>query len=245
MSAGRSWVAPFAALVDPHMAMNGAIRAPHPWRSFTVVAIAWVVLGVGTLPRQLALLGQAIAPGGADAAAPHLRALASGLTRLIIVDRLVPLPSVVLAAVLLYLAAEPVLVLPTSRRRELISVIVIGLTPLVILRAVELVLTWSVHAGTGISLGEVLRLPHRFAFGAALLWRHGGPAPAVLEILEARVNLFSLWTAGLWAYGLTRLDTGGVRAWHALLPVVCLGVAGILTWASGPIVLAGVLALGR
>jgi hypothetical protein len=242
--ADRGWSDGLAVLVDPQGTLTRALASPRPWLLLAVVALAWLLLGLGTVPRQLVLMNAALAPVGVDEPARHLRSLAAGLTRLMIVDRLVPLPAVLMAAVLLRLTAEPVLMLASNRRRELLVVIVLGLAPLVLLRAGELAVAWFTDVGSGIPPGEVLRLPHRFASGARLLWREGGPPPAVLEMLEARVNLFSAWSVALWAYGLSRLDTGGLRVWHTLLPVACLVGGGLVSWITGPLVLAGVLAIG-
>jgi hypothetical protein len=244
VSADRGWSDGLAVLVDPQGALTRALASPRPWLLLAVVALAWLVLGLGTVPRQLGLMDAALAPVGVDAPTPYLRSLAAGLNRLMIVDRLVPLPAVLIAAVLLRLTAEPVLMLASNRRRELFAVIVLGLAPLVLLRAGELAVAWLADVGSGIPPGEVLRLPHRFASGARLWWREGGPPPAMLETLEARVNLFSVWSVGLWAYGLSRLDTGSLRAWHVLLPVACLVGGGLVSWSTGPLVLAGVLAIG-
>jgi hypothetical protein len=244
MRADRMWGSGLAVLVDPQGALTRALASPRPWLLLAVVALAWLILGLGTLPRQLGLLDMALAPTGGDMTASHVGALTAGLTRLMIVDRLIPLPAVLVASVLLFLTAEPILMLAADRRRELLVVIVLGLAPLVLLRAGELVVAWFTDIGPGVSPGEVLRLPHRFASGARLLWREGGPPPAVLETLEARANLFSAWSVGLWTYGLSRLDTAGLRAWHALLPIACLVGGGLVTWITGPLLLTGVLALG-
>jgi hypothetical protein len=244
MKPRRIWTATFMVLAEPQRAITRALATPRPGHLLAAFALAGLVLGMGTLPRQLGLLDRALAPGAAGTAAPQIGALAAGLTRLMVVDRLVPLPTVPVAAILLFLAAEPVLMLAASRRRELLVVIVLGLAPLLVLRLGELAMTWLVDVGGTLPPGEVLRLPHRFASGAVLFWRRGGPPPAALEVLEARVNLFSLWSLGLWAVGLAQLESRGVRAWHVCLPAACLAGAGVLTWVAGPIVLAGVLALG-
>lgn len=245
MKRDRTWGIALTVLVDPRGSVTRAIAAPEPWRLLAVMALGWLMLGLGTLPRQLGLLERALSVDGTGPLPSHLSALAAGLTRLMVVDRIVPLPTVLVAALLVYLAAEPVLMLATSRRRELLVVVVLGLAPLVVLRLGELATSWLADVDAmRISPGQVVRLPHRFATGALLLWREARPPPSALETLEARVNLFSVWSVGLWAYGLSRLDAGGGCLWHVILPAVCLAAGGLVTWAIGPVVLAGVLALG-
>ena len=134
-----------------------------------------------------------------------------------VVDRLVPMPAVLVAAGLLVLATEPVLLLAGQRRRELLVVIVLGMAPLLVQRVGELVITWALDTGGGLSPGAIVRLPHRFASGAVLLWRGSGYPPPLVELLETRVNVFSLWAVGLWAFGLSRLDRCP-RSWHLAPP---------------------------
>jgi hypothetical protein len=176
-----------------------------------------------------------------EALSPHAEALASGLTRLMVVDRLLPMPAVLVAGGCLCLAAEPVLMLASGRKQELLVIIVLGMAPLLIQRVGELVMTWVLDAAPGMSPGEIVRMPHRFASGAVLLWRGGGYPPPLVELLEARVNVFSTWSVALWAFGLSRLDHHRLQVWHVVLPLACLAAGGLATWLLGPVVLAGVL----
>ncbi len=243
MSGPRQWSAAFTVLVDPAGSAVRALEHPAPGRLLFALVLTWVTLGVATLPRQLSLLDRVLTPATMGGASPQFHALAAGLTRLMVVDRLFPMPAVLVAGGFLLLAAEPVLMLVGRRKRELLVIVVLGMAPLLIQRVGELVITWVFDTGAGLSPGEIVRLPHRFASGAVLLWRSGGYPPPIVELLETRVNVFSVWAVGLWAFGLSLLDRRP-QLWHMLLPVACLAAGGIITWLLGPIVLAAVLGAG-
>jgi hypothetical protein len=235
------WTLGFRVLVDPRAAARAATKAPSPWAVLGVLALYWTALGLGTLPRQLALLSEAFAPTTDPALSAGRDALTSGLVRLIVVDRLVPVPAALLGAALLVVAAEPVLMLSRDRRPALAAVAALGLAPLLVGRLGELAFTWLVNPLAAPSPGAALTLPHRFATGARLFWVGESSPPAWVELLETRANLVTLWCAALWAVGLSQLDSGRVQAWHVVLALGCLAVAGIATWAIGPMVVPMVL----
>jgi hypothetical protein len=60
-------------------------------------------------------------------------------------------------------------------------------------------------------------------------------------VVNARINLVTLWSVGLWAAGLRELDQRPWTLWHVALPLACLCGAGLVTWWLGPITLAIVL----
>jgi hypothetical protein len=158
-----------------------------------------------------------------------------------VADRLVPSPTLVIAAVLLVALAEPMAALSRERRRVIWTVAVLGLMPIVVGQIGELAITWIAAVDNRPTPGQALNLPHRFETGPLLLWRGRTVAPAWLQVLDARVNLISLWCVVLWATGLRAIDHGGYRAWHVAAPVASLAVAGAVTWQCGPFVLSLVL----
>lgn len=237
----RPWTVPATVLLNPAAGLTRALARPEPWILLAVLTAAWAALGLATLPRQLEILQAALARTGDPLLDAQTDALRAGLVRLIVADRLVPLPSALVAGLLLLAAAEPVLMLPAARRRELLAVVVLGLTPLVVERLGELALTWFTSVAPGTSAGEALRAPHRFLSGAGLFWRSPAPAPLWIELLETRFNLFTLWCVGLWAAGLRVLDGCRWESWQVLLPLACLIGGGLLTWVSGPVVVPMVL----
>jgi len=238
---GHSWAQPAAVLLDPAGTVTRALAAPHPWRLVLALALASAVLGLGTVPAQFGMLSAALPDAGNPLLDAQTGALRAGLLRLIVADRLVPLPAALLGAVVLVLTADPVLMLPTARRRELLTVAVLGLSPLLVQRIGELAMTWLVNPGQAVAAGDALTVPHRFATGARLFWQTDGPAPSWVELLEARVNLFTLWCAGLWSLGLHALAGRRWEPWQVLLPLACLGAGGLLTWLLGPLVVPAIL----
>lgn len=223
-------------LVDP-----SAVARTAGFASPAALAVAWVaaaaLLGCATLPRQLELLAALTAPLGFGEPAGHRALLGTGVARMMLADRLVPPPTLLLTAVLLVLGAEPVLALARERRRALVAVAIVGLAPVLVARLGELLVVWMTPAGAVASLGDVVTLPNRFETGVLLFRRAPEPAPAWLEVVDARVNLVSLWCVALWAAGLRALDGVRFAPWHALLPAACLVGAGLATWALAPLVL--------
>jgi len=105
----------------------------------------------------------------------------------------------------------------------------------------ELALTYMVQTDA-MTPGDALTLPHRFSTGPLLVWWSDEPASRWLEVLDPRLNLVSLWTVGLWAVGLQVVDESPrLQPWHVLAPLFCLGVAGVITWASGPFIVGLIL----
>jgi hypothetical protein len=195
-----------------------------------------LALGASTIPLQLDALAAALAPTGAAAADVHYAAMRAGLTRMILADRLVPAPTLLLAGLGVALLSEPVLAVARSRRAALGTVVLLGLSPLLVLKTGELALTLLGHLDARPSPGEVMSLPGRFETGVLVLWRAADPPPRWLEVLDARVNLVSLWCLGLWTVALRVLDGGGLKPWHLLAPAAALIVAGTATWIVAPLV---------
>ena len=114
-------------------------------------------LGALTLPRQLPALSTALlGPGGPS----HGVLMLGGLRRLMVLDRVVPPPTPVVAGVLLYLLAGAWVGDAPGRRRALVAVIALGLTPLIMLRLGELITVWLVPAAsTCASCAKAIRVP--------------------------------------------------------------------------------------
>lgn len=242
MTIGRSqWWTPLAALVDPAGAQSTACREPRPWVWLALLAVATMALGAATLPAQLGLLHRAFPVTGDPVLDGQVATLHASIVRLILADRLVPSPTLLVAAVFVAVAAQPVLMLPNDRRRAVWAAVVVALAPLVIARVGELVITYVLASATMPIPGDVIKLPARFVTGPIAFWHSDAPAPMWLELLTARVNLVACWCVGLWAVGLRALDGERLEAWHVLLPVGCLAAAGIVTWAAGPMVVGMVL----
>lgn len=230
-----------AALVSPGAAVRAVLARPQPVASAFVLASLIAALGAATLPRQLALLGQALAPTGDPVRDMHLVQMQAGLLRVIIVDRFVPPPTFVLAAVLLVLAVEPVLAVAEKRRGVVWALAITGLAPLVVHRLGEVAVTYLSPIPDPLRLGDAIALPQRFATGPALLWWGDGAPPPWLLSVNARMNLFAAWSVVIWTIGLRKLDAAESGQWHVALPVGCLLVAGLITYWLKPVVAALVL----
>lgn len=229
-------------LVDPLRTIDHSLSAPRPWAVAVTLGLALAALGLGTVPRQLALLGAAFPASGDPAAELAAQWMRSGLTRLVIADRVVPSPTLLLAAVLIGIAAEPVLVLPRERRPALWALVALGLAPLLVGRVGELSLSWILPLDAGAPPGAIIELPHRFRTGPALLWTAESPPPAWLERLDGAVNLVTVWAVALWSVGLARLDARPkLEPWHVGLPLICLGGGVLGVWLLAPVALAAVL----
>lgn len=231
------WRLMAAVFVDPVEAFRAAARMPSPWPLLIGFAGTIVGLGLATVPRQLAFLGTSLPATGDPIMDAQQVALREVVTRLIVIDRLVPAPTVLMAAGLLFVVAEPVLMLARDRRRALVVVVALGLAPLIVERIGELAITHILLATSQPLPADVIRAPHRFVTGPLLLWKGPGPAPGWLEMLDARVNLVSLWCLAQWSVGLRALDGKPWSPWHVALPAGCLAAAGLATWVLAPIVL--------
>lgn len=216
------------ALVDPGGASRRASERPSPVLAAVAVLAAVSAAGAATLPRQLQLLAASLGPTSVPAKDAHHLALAAGLARLVVFDRLVPPPTVLLAGLLLAFAVEPLLGLPRDSRSRIGAVIVLGLVPLLVQRVGELVVTYAAFTPSPLTPGWVIGLPQQFVTGPALFW--GRNVPGWVEALSPRAGLMIAWSVGLWAVGLRALDGGSWRAWHLALPVACVAGAGIVTW---------------
>ncbi len=236
MTRARLWVVSVLGSIFDPAATVRTVRAAAPVPIACALLAAVMLIGLGTLPRQLALLAQALPITGSDASSDLLRqAVGAGLRRLIIIDRLVPPPTLVIAGVLLGFAADPILGLAHDRRRELWAVLALGMVPLIIFRGGELLVSWLLPVGPHPTAGIATSLPRQFATGLDLFWP--APAPTAIEAFSARLNLFSLWSVGIWAAGLRELDGGRFAAWHMGLPLGTLACAGVFTWVlEGPVI---------
>ncbi len=222
-------------LLDPPSAVREAIRRPRPGVLALAALAGAAVLGAATLPRQLSLLAASLAPTGNMLRDLHHAAMRTGLLRLIIADRLVPPPTIVIGAVVLALAAEPILSLAEDRRRAIWAVLLLGLAPLLVQRMGELAVTYLAAVGEPVRPGDAVGLPQRFTTGPLLLWRTGDPPPWLVS-LSQRANLISVWSLILWTIGLKTLDGRRLSAWHVALPPACLGLSAFLTWWLTPMV---------
>lgn len=223
-------------LVDPVGCLERAATRPEPWWIGLTLAAGSIAVGLATLPRQIAALARALPMTGTPVLDIQTQALRTGLLHLIMADRAVPSPSVLAAAILLVLAAEPVLMLARDRRPAIWAVVLLGLAPLLVERVGELAMTYLASGGTLDTAGDVIELPHRFVTGPRAFWT-AADAPLWIEILDARANLVSLWCLALWSIGLGRLAAHRFEMWHLALPAACLAAGGMVTWALGPVVL--------
>ncbi len=231
-------------LVDPLRNFRRIQTDESWWVPGVLVLLGAALLGLATVPKQLRLLSEAL-PGVSDVllSAQHA-AIRGGLSRLVFLDRLVPTPTLLVAGIILGLVADSLLSLPRERRWTVWATIGLGLAPIVVGRVGELVLTYLVQADA-MTPGHALTLPHRFKTGPLLFWWSDKPASRWLEVVDQRFNLISFWTVGVWAIGLQVVDESSqLQAWHVLAPVFCLGLAGTITWASGPFIVAIILGMG-
>lgn len=209
-----------------------------PW---VLVVLGAAILGVATVPKQLRLLSEALPPSADPFLSIQHAAIREGLTRLVLADRLVPAPTLLVAAVMLGFVADSLLSLSRDRRWTIWATIGLGMAPILAQRLGELALTYVVQADA-MTPGDALTLPHRFRTGPLLFWWSAEPASRWLEVLDPRVNLVSLWTVGLWAIGVQAVDESTrLQPWHVLAPSFCLALAGVITWASGPFIVGLIL----
>jgi len=218
------------ALLRPGAACRAVAEQPRPFGLAVLLAILVTAVSSATLPRQLTLLDQALAPGGDMLRDLHRAAMHAGLLRVIVVDRLVPPPTLVLAAVLLVIASEPVLAVAEDRRRALWAIAIAGLVPLLVQRGGELAVSYLVDTPSRPVPGFPIALPQRFATGALLFWWRDDAPPDWLLSVNARLNLFAGWCVVIWSAGLRQLDRDGPTAWHVALPLGCVALAGLTTF---------------
>ncbi len=237
-TAGR-WLG--SVLIDPVGTNRLATRDPRPWTMLLTLVVGLSALGAATLPRQVVLLNRTLGPTGDLVFDAQNAVMQSGLLRLIIADRLVPSPTLLIAAVLLVLAAEPVLAMAHDVRPAIWGTALLGLAPLFVERIGELAITYLLPLGAHVTPGDAVSAPHRFVTGPLVFWHRSEPAPAWLELLDPRVNLVALWCVVIWAVALRQLDGGKLRAWHIALPLTCLVAAGVLTWILAPMAVGALL----
>ncbi len=227
------------ALVDPLEAARASLREPRPGALLLGVLAAAMLLGGATLPRQLTLLAQALAPTGDLLRDLHHAAMRDGLVRIVVADRIVPPPTLLLGAAVVAVAAEPILMLSQENRRAVWAVLLLGLAPMVVQRVGELAVTYLAAVGSP-PPGEAIALPQRFTTGLLLVWHPPEGAARWLVSLNQRINLVSLWSVVIWSAGLRVLDQRRLAAWHVGLPLFGLGLAALCTWWLSPLV-AGLL----
>lgn len=217
----------FRVLVAPRDALAGAIAEPRGAVRATALLVTVTALGALTLPRQLPALAEALlGPGGP----PYGPLMLAGLRRLIVLDRVMPPLTPVVAAVLVYFLAGAWLPAAPARSRVLVAAITLGLSPLILLRLGELLTVWLVPAA-GLTAGDIVALPRWFATGPITLLARDAVSPA-LDLLDARLNLVTAWILTLWVLALRRLD-GEAAAWQILVPLLAYLIAGALTWVLG------------
>src|SRR3990172_542781 len=221
-------------LVDPRRAVQEAIGQPGPAVVVLGALAITALLGAATLPRQLDLLFASLAPTGDLARDLHYAAMQAGLTRMIVADRLMPPPTLLLAALVLSLAAEPVLSLAEDRRRAVWTVVALGLAPLMVQRIGELAVAYLSAVASPPRPGDAVSRASRFTTGPLLLWRADNP-PDWLISLSQRFNLVSLWGLLIWTVGLKELDDRRLASWHMALPAACLALAALATWWLSPV----------
>lgn len=226
-------------LMDPRRAVREAIGQPRPAVTALVAVAATVLLGGATLPRQLDLLSASLAPMGDMVRDLHHATMQAGLTRIIVADRLIPPPTLMVAALVLGLAAEPVLSLAEDRRRAVWAVVLLGLAPLVVQRLGELAVVYASAVGSPPRPGDAVSLASRFTTGPLLFWWTDDPPPWLVSVSQ-RFNLVTLWGIVIWTIGVKELDGRRLASWHVALPVACLGLAALATWWLAPMV-AGLL----
>jgi len=224
-------------LVDPARAVREAMGQSRPAVVVLGAVLLTALLGAATLPRQLDLLYAALAPTGDLASDLHHAAMEAGLTRIIVADRLMPPPTLLVAAVVLGLAAEPVLSLAEDRRRAVWTVVLLGLAPLMVQRIGELAVAYLSAVASPPRPGDAIRLAHSFSTGPLLFWWTDAP-PAWLVSVNQRFNLVGLWAVVIWTVGLKELDGRRLAPWQLALPVACLGIAALATWWLSPAVAA-------
>lgn len=227
----------FSVAIEPSSAVRKASANPSPTATLAVAVAVLAVLGAATLPRQLSLLAELLAPTGEPMRDMHFAAMHAGLVRAIVLDRIVPPPTVVLATFLLAVVARPVLADSEERGRAVWAVVLLGLAPLVAQRLGELVMTYVAQLDSSPVPGDAVTLPLEFTAGPLLLWRQEGPTPMWLHVINARLNLFTIWAIVIWAVGLRELDGRRLLPWHIGVPAACLLLAGVVTWVVGPLVL--------
>lgn len=230
-----------SVLVDPLSSIRSTLREPVPVATFAWIAVLAAVISALCLPGQLELLHRSLGSAGDPLSDLKSQMMEEGLRRLILVDRLLPPPTLVLAALLLAGAADPILALPQNRRPALWAVAFLGLAPILLQRLGELAITYWTYSASG-GLADAVDLPRRFSTGPELLWLGESP-PVWLRSLSQRVNLVSLWSVGLWTLGLRELEGREFAPWHLALPLSVLAVATAITWWLAPFVIP--LILGR
>ena len=245
MVTSRRWMTALIALIDPEAAARRVARRGDGGYVPLLILVLGVVVGAVTIPRQFDLLATMYPPVAESSLADLQREIQSGVRRLVVADRVIVNPTGLIGAALVVLLGSGLLGLPRRERRLLWGVVALGLTPLVVERFGEALLTYLVPMGSVSSPGDVITLPHRFVTGPLLMWRAPDPPPGWLEIVDARVNLVLLWCVVIWTVGLKVFDGDrGWRGWHVGLPASALAAAGVVTWLLGPYVLALVLRLG-
>ena len=239
VGAGRQLV---GVLLSPVHGLSRTADRPAPAALALVLVTLVACAGALTLVPVIRAFDRVFAGGNPELVGP-LAEMRAGILRLLVIERLLPPPTACIAALMLWLAAEPVLSLARERRRALAAIAVLGLAPLLVERLGDLTLAYLLRSAEHTTPGDAIGLASRFVTGPGVLWRGAEPAPAWLETLDARFNLVLLWCVALWTAGLRVLDARPFAAWHLMLPLTCLAGAGVVTWVVGPTVLGMILAV--
>ncbi len=215
----RAALLPARVILSPGLAMDEARIGCDPLGAVSVIA-GVAALGALGLPRLLELLSAALAPGGQALLDAHLGVMRAGLSRLLVVDRLLPPPPYLIAAVIVAAGAAAVLMGRGVRARTLVAVLAAGAAPLLVQRFGELAVVW-LTPGEGLAAGDVMRLPARFNLGlAGALGAAGVSLTGASSVVAEAVNGVGLWVVTLWGWGLATLDRGALGAARgAALPV--------------------------
>ena len=211
---GPSWRAallPARMVVSPGVAMDEARVGGDPLGAASLIA-GVAALGALGLPRLLELLSATLAPGGQPLLDAHLGVMRTALSRLLVVDRLLPPLPFVIAAVIVAAGAAAVLMGRGVRTRTLVAVLAAGAAPLLVQRLGELAVVW-LTPGEGLTAGDVVRLPARFNLGlAGALGTAGVSVTGAWSVVAEAVNGVGVWVVVLWGWGLATLDRGALAA---------------------------------
>ena len=185
----------------------------------------FLAIGGVTAIIQIVLLERAI--GNSGHIDTHISVMHSGFIRLILVDRLLPPATALLTAMIVGAIAIFSMELGAPARRQLRGVLVVGMVPLLFMRIGELGAT-VLGAASALSPGDVMVLPGRFVLGPRVV-AGSDPAPWIY-LLDARLNLVTIWMAVVWAKGLRCCAPGESIYWPAFVTCLSSLVASLATW---------------
>jgi|GEM_PF-5889998 len=205
----RGAVLPLRTLWSPAAAVDDVLV--HPAVATASLVILGAVFGALALPRLLGLLDGALPPTGQALLDAHLGALRVGLTRLLVLERLVLPLGFLAGGSILWLVAAPALSGRGVRAGAVAAVLAAGLAPLLVQRAGELAVVLA-SPTAALAAGDIARLPARFNVGlAGALAAWGVAAPGWLGVAAEAVNVIGVWVVALWGWSLSRLDRDAGR----------------------------------